>query len=85
MSLINFFQSSSGESSSKRLAFLASQPIVFTGFLYLIYSLSNGPKPELAITAWNSFLVYCGFLGGMVTAEIALAFVKILKGRDKHD
>jgi hypothetical protein len=81
---LKFLQSSSGESSSKRLAFLVIQPFIIIGFFYIISRLTKLNNAEMIGHIWNGLLIYCAFLGGMVTSEIILAGIKIWKG-DKKD
>lgn len=81
MKILEFLQSSSGENSSKRLAFLSGHSAITFATMYFINKLINLKEYELAVDVYNSYLIYCTVLGGFVTAEILLNVLKIIKGR----
>lgn len=77
--LLKFLQSSSGENSSKRLAFLLSILIACYGVINTSGRLIDSDNPELAVDLWQSFFIFVAFLGGFVTAELLIKLVEIIK------
>lgn len=69
--LLAFLQSSSGELSSKRLAFLFCQPFIILAALFLIKELV-ATDPKTAYKVFVAFCTYSSLLGGMVTSELLL-------------
>lgn len=81
--LLEFLQSSSGELSSKRLGFLSTLPFATYGTYRLCIKLIVSGNAVLAVNIWNSFLIFSGFLGGFVTAELVIKLISILKGKNE--
>ena len=71
---LGFLQSSTGEKSSKRLAFLSSLPFVYIGTLWLCDRMIQSDHADSAVALWNSFLLLVAAFGGFVTSEM---FIKI--------
>ena len=84
MSFLTFLQSTSGENSSKRLAFITGHASITFITIWLIYLLCAIDHAELAVDVYNSYLIYCSVLGGFVTAEIVLKFIEIIKGNGRR-
>lgn len=76
---LKFLQSSSGELSSKRLAFIFCQPFIILMALRLIEGFIDNGDSELAFKVFVALCVYSSLLGGMVTSELLLK----LTGRKK--
>lgn len=68
--LLDFLKSSTGELSSKRLAFIFCQPFIIIGFLGAGSFLLERGQYILVLDLWNSFLFYSAALGGLVTSEL---------------
>ena len=76
--LLQFLSSSSGELSSKRLTFIASAVIYSIGSVgFVAYLIHEGQYQE-ALELWNSFGLFTGLSGGLVTAEL-------FQKKDKND
>jgi len=85
-SFIQFFQSSSGENSSKRLAFLISIFVACYGVISSTNAMIVEGHAEEAIKLWGYFFTYSAFLGGFVTAEIITKIIELKNGRrDNRD
>lgn len=73
---LEFFQSSSGENSSKRLAFILSVLVAS----YVVISSSSAMiiegRAEQAVKVLGYYLLFSAVLGGFVTAEILLKFIE---------
>jgi len=83
--LLQFLQSSSGENSSKRLAFLIGHLSITSGFFWAANKFILNNHPELVVEIYNSYLIYCSILGGFVTAEILVNLLEIYKGKNKTE
>jgi hypothetical protein len=90
--LLEFFQSSAGELSSKRLGYLATIPASIWGTIHLCNKLIATGNGALAVDLWNSFLVFSAILGGFVSVEIIPEVIRSIKGfkqeiiiKEKHD
>ncbi len=81
MKILEFLQSSSGENSSKRLAFLSGHLFITLTTLILGDRLIDHKQYDYAVTVYNSYLIYCTVLGGFVTAEILIKVLQIIKGK----
>lgn len=77
---IEFFQSSAGEMSSKRLGYLSTIPASIFGTIYICNKLIDSKHPEMAVDLWSSFLFFSAVLGGFVSVEIILPIIKAIKG-----
>jgi len=69
---LQFLQSSSGELSSKRLAFIFCQPFIFIIALRLIEGFIENGDLDLAFNVFVVICIYSSLLGGMVTSELIL-------------
>ena len=85
MNFLQFFQSSSGENSSKRLAFLISIIIASYGVISSTNTMIAEGKAEEAVKLWGYFFAYSAFLGGFVTAEIITKILELKNGRRGDD
>jgi len=83
--LLQFFQGSSGEMSSKRLGYLSTIPFATYGTYKLCNKLINSDHADLAVNIWNSFFIFSAFLGGFVTIELVIKLIAILKGNNEPD
>ena len=72
MRIIKFLESSHGQRSSKRLAFIVSIFMYDIGSLWFVNKLINKNEIEAATNIWNSFAIVSLILGGYVTAELIL-------------
>ena len=73
--LFQFLQSSSGENSSKRLAFLLGHLSISFGFFWASNKFIQNDHPDLVVEIYNSYLIYCSILGAIIVA-LAYGFVK---------
>ncbi len=71
-----FLQGSKGEMSSKRLAFIFSMPFLVVGTLSICNKLIKVGRPELAVDLWTCFFWFVAGLGGLVTSELLIRFLK---------
>lgn len=78
---LEFLQSSSGENSSKRLAFLLTIIVSCYGVISQSESMIVAGKAEEAVKLWGYFFILIGFLGGFVTSEIIIKFLELKNGR----
>jgi len=76
-----FFQSASGEMSSKRLGYLSTIPASIFGTFWICKALINANEPELAVEVWNSFFVFSAVLGGFVSLEVIQNLISAWKGK----
>jgi len=83
--LFQFLQSSSGENSSKRLAFLLGHLSISFGFFWASNKFIQNDHPDLVVEIYNSYLIYCSILGGFVTADILVNLLEIYKGKNKTE
>lgn len=81
MKFIQFFQSSSGENSSKRFAYLFSIVIACYGVISSTNAMIIEGKASEAVTLWGYFFIYSAFLGGFVTLEMITKITEIKYGR----
>lgn len=81
---LEFFQSSAGEMSSKRLGYLSTIPASIFGTTYICNKLINSGNPQLAVDLWNSFLIFSAVLGGFVSVEVLLPIIKAFKGQKEE-
>lgn len=70
--LTKTLQSSTGEMSSKRVAFLFSQPFIVFCTIFMLNRLLKDGQYDFAVTVYNTFAIYCLVLGGFVTSELLL-------------
>lgn len=87
MNFLQFFQSSSGENSSKRLAFLISIIIAGYGVISSTNAMIMEGKADQAVALWGYFFFYSAVLGGFVTLEMVTKIFEIKNGRnnDRND
>jgi hypothetical protein len=85
LKLFEFLQGSSGENSSKRLAFLLGHISITFGFFWTGNKFIDTNHPELVLEIYNSYLFYCSILGGFVTADILVNLLEIYKGKNKTE
>lgn len=78
---LEFFQSSSGEMSSKRLGYLATIPASIFGTIWICNKLIKASRAELAVDVWNSFFIFSAVLGGFVSIEVIQSLICAWKGR----
>ncbi len=79
MKTLGFLQSSSGENSSRRLAFLSGHLSITVALFWICGKLIGSKHPEIIIQIVNSYFVYCAFLGGYVTADLFIKIIEIVK------
>lgn len=77
--LLKFLQSSTGENSSKRLAFIIALLIACFGVINSSNRMIDTDHADLALSLWQSFFLFVGFLGGFVTAELLIKLLEIFK------
>ena len=81
--LLEFFQSSSGEMSSKRLGYLSTIPFATIGTYLFCNKLVNTNHADLAIDVWNSFFIFSAVLGGFVSIDAVTKLISSFKGKNE--
>lgn len=76
MKLLEFFQSSSGENSSKRLIWISSGVAIIVEFFRAMDQLISQGHPQEAVDLFNNFMIFVAITGGLVSLEMIRGIIE---------